>query len=204
MLTIYLTRHGQTEWNVQKRMQGWGNGELTESGIADAKKLAVRLKDTHIDKMYASTSKRAFETAEIVRNGRDIPVIKDDLFREMCFGDWDGQYVDDIKSSYAEELRCFWETPHLFKREGNESFAELQERTKKALQMLVEQNKDGDTILLVTHSLFLRTATAIIKQLPVSDIFTQDPPGNTSLTKIVYDGDTFRIEYEGDMSHVHD
>ena len=202
MLTIYLTRHGQTEWNVQKRMQGWGNGELTESGIADAKKLAVRLQDTHIDKMYASTSKRAYETAEIVRNGRDIPVIKDDLFREMCFGDWDGQYVDDIKSSCAEELRCFWETPHLFKREGNESFAELQERTKKALQMLVEQNKDGDTILLVTHSIFLRTATAIIKQLPVSDIFTQDPPGNTSLTKVVYDGDTFRIGYEGDMSHV--
>ena len=204
MLTIYLTRHGQTEWNVQKRMQGWGNGELTESGIADAKKLAIRLQDTHIDKMYASTSKRAYKTAEIVRNGRDIPLAKDDIFREMCFGDWDGQCVDDVRAACAEELECFWERPHLFKREGNESFMDLRERTKKALQMLVEQNKDGDTILLVTHSLFLRTATAIIKQLPTSDIFTQDPPGNTSLTKVIFDGEKFTIEYEGDMSHALD
>ena len=42
MLTIYLTRHGQTEWNVMHRMQGWGNGELTELGITGAKKLSTR------------------------------------------------------------------------------------------------------------------------------------------------------------------
>lgn len=202
MLTIYLTRHGQTEWNVLQRMQGWGNGELTELGIADAKKLSSRLKDTHLDKIYSSTSKRAYLTAEIIKNGRDIPLTKDDVFREMCFGDWDGQFRNDIIANYPDDFHAFWETPHNFDRSnfGCETFAQLKERVQKALQMIVEQNKEG-TVLVVAHSIFLRMLLAIIKQMPISDIFKQNAPANTSLTKVLYDGQNFIIEYESDMSH---
>ncbi|MFS0784381.1 histidine phosphatase family protein [Bacillus sp. 1P06AnD] len=200
MLTIYLTRHGQTEWNVLHRMQGWGNGELTEKGISDAKNLAVRLKDTHIDRIYASTSKRAYETAEIIDNGRGIPITRDDLFREMYFGDWDGELRDDIIAKYPDDFSCFWETPHLFKSINGEEFTDLLERVKKAIDKIIAENEEG-TVLVVAHSIFLRMAFAYIKQLPISDIFKQDPPGNTSLTKVQYDGETLHIEYEGDMSH---
>ncbi|MGN1401934.1 MAG: histidine phosphatase family protein [Bacillus sp. (in: firmicutes)] len=201
MLTIYFTRHGQTEWNVQQRMQGWGNGELTAKGIADAKSLAVRLKDTHLDRIYASTSKRAYETAEIIAEGRDIPVVKADVFREMSFGDWEGVNRDEVKASCPEDFHAFWETPHLFNRKGSETFADLQERVKSALQMILEENQDGGTVLVVAHSIFLRMATATIKGLPIADIFTQDPPANTSLTKVTFDGNKLAIEFEGDMSH---
>lgn len=200
MLTIYLTRHGQTEWNVQHKMQGWGNGELTELGLADAKNLAVRLHDTPIDKIYASTSKRAYQTAEIIAEGRDIPVIKDDVFREMCFGDWDGKFRDDIMAQYPEDFHTFWEEPQNFKRETCETFSELQNRVKQAMQMIIDQNNDG-TVLVVAHSIFLRMLFATIKHLPISDIFTQKRPENTSLTKVIYDGKTLHIEYESDMSH---
>ncbi|WP_019244145.1 MULTISPECIES: histidine phosphatase family protein [Bacillus] len=200
MLTIYFTRHGQTEWNVEQRLQGWGNGELTELGISDAKNLATRLNDTHIDKIYASTSKRAYLTAEIVENKRNIPIIKDDLFREMHFGSWDGVLRQEVIDKDPEGFDCFWETPHLFNREGHESFYDLQDRVKKALQLILDQNQEG-TVLVVAHSIFLRMMFAIIKNLPVSDIFKQNPPGNTSLTKVIYDGNSLVIEYEGDMSH---
>lgn len=200
MLTIYFTRHGQTEWNVNQRMQGWGNGELTEIGLSDAKNLAVRLHDTPIDKIYASTSKRAYQTAEIIAESRNIPIVKDDVFREMCFGDWDGQYRDDIIAQYPEDFRIFWEEPQNFKRETCETFNDLQNRVKQALQMIIDQNSDG-TILVVAHSIFLRMVFATIKHLPISEIFTQKRPENTSLTKVIYDGNTLKIEYESDMSH---
>lgn len=201
MLTIYFTRHGQTEWNVQQRMQGWGNGELTELGISDAKNLASRLNNTPIDKIYSSTSKRAYETAEIVASKRNIEIIKDDLFREMSFGDWEGVNRDDVIAKCPDDFKAFWETPHLFNRNGCETFADLQERAKQALQMIIDQNKDG-TILVVAHSIFLRMTFAHIKGLPISQIFDgQNPPGNTSLTKVLFDGHKFTIEYEGDMSH---
>ncbi|QQS98635.1 histidine phosphatase family protein [Peribacillus psychrosaccharolyticus] len=63
MLTIYLVRHGQTEWNLTGRMQGWENSDLTPSGIIDALALGKRLKDTPIDCIYTSTSERAAYTA---------------------------------------------------------------------------------------------------------------------------------------------
>ncbi len=201
MLTIYFTRHGQTEWNVQQRMQGWGNGELTESGIADAENLSLRLKDTPIDKIYTSTSKRAYLTAEIVAGEREIPIVRDDLFREMHFGDWEGIHRNDVMTNYPDDYHAFWETPHLFKRESCESFADLRDRTEKALEKILKENESG-TVLVVAHSIFLRMTFAILKELPISDIFTQNPPGNTSLTKVVYDGSKLHIEYESDMSHV--
>jgi len=202
MLTIYFTRHGQTEWNVQQRMQGWGNGELTELGLSDARNLAVRLHHTPIDKIYASTSKRAYQTAEIIAEGRNIQMIKEDVFREMCFGDWDGKYRDDIIEKYPEDFHTFWHEPQNFKRETCETFTDLQNRVKQALQIIINQNSNG-TVLVVAHSIFLRMVFATIKNLPISEIFTQKPPENTSLTKVVYDGSTLKIEYESDMSHAH-
>ncbi|MGM9926110.1 MAG: histidine phosphatase family protein [Bacillus sp. (in: firmicutes)] len=200
MLTIYFTRHGQTVWNVERRMQGWGNGELTELGIRDAKNLAVRLHNTHLDKIYSSTSKRAYETAEIIAEGRNIPVIKSDLFREMGFGPWDGMLRDDVIAQYPDVHACFWETPHLFTLEGSESFLDVQERAKQALDLILAENQGG-TVLVVAHSIFLRVMFATIKNLPIAKVFEQNPPGNTSLTKVVYDGKQLTIEYEGDMSH---
>ncbi|MEH6944544.1 histidine phosphatase family protein [Bacillus sp. JJ722] len=200
MLTIYFTRHGQTEWNVEHRMQGWGNGELTELGRSDAYNLAVRLNNTHLDKIYSSTSKRAYETAEIISNGRNITLIKNDLFREMYFGEWDGMLRDDIITKYPDDHKCFWETPHLFEGKGGETFFDIQNRAKQALQLILDENKEG-TVLVVAHSIFLRVIFATLKNLPIAKVFEQNPPGNTSLTKVVYDGKALTIEYEGDMSH---
>jgi broad specificity phosphatase PhoE len=201
LLTIYLTRHGQTEWNVQKRMQGWGNGELTDQGRQDALALAKRLKDVKIDAVYASSSKRAYETAEIIVGDREIPIIKDDLLREMHFGDWEGRTRDEIEREYPEAFKAFWETPHLFDRGDGEVFSQVQERAKLAFQKIIEQHKEG-TVLVVSHSIFLRVLIAYIRQLPLEKLFTQTPLGHTSLTKVVIKDDLHHIEFEGDTSHL--
>lgn len=107
MLNIYLTRHGQTEWNLEGRMQGWGNGELTEEGINDAIALGKRLKDVPIDVIYSSSSKRAYHTAELIKGSRNIPIKQGDLFREMSFGDWEGRFRNEIEKEYEQEYQSF-------------------------------------------------------------------------------------------------
>ncbi len=203
MLTIYLTRHGQTEWNVIHKMQGWGNGELTAKGIADAKALAQRLSDTPLDKIYASSSKRAFETAKIIENNRGIEIVSNDDLREMNFGDWDGQFTSDVKANFPKEHAIFWETPHLFEGMNGETFLDVQQRAQKVLSAILQDQKEG-TILIVSHSIFLRVLLATIKKLPLSDVFTQINLGHTSLTKVIVDEDILKLEFEGDMTHIKD
>ncbi len=70
---IYLTRHGQTEWNLQKRMQGHKNSDLTSLGKEQAKALGLRMKDVELNAIYTSSLPRAMQTAELIRgkNGKE-------------------------------------------------------------------------------------------------------------------------------------
>ncbi len=201
MLTIYLTRHGLTEWNVNRRMQGWGNGELTEKGVNDAKALGKRLADVPIDKVYSSSSKRAYETAQYIIGDREISLIQIDDLREMNFGDWDGRIREEVEAEYPEDFKIFWETPHLYDRNSGETFEHVRKRAIRALEHIIEENKEG-TVLIVTHSIFLRVLMTYIKDIPLSDVFKATPPGNTSLFKLeVKDGELSLI-FENDMQHV--
>lgn len=201
MLTIYLTRHGLTEWNVNRRMQGWGNGELTEKGVNDAKALGKRLADVPIDKVYSSSSKRAYETAQYIIGDREISLIQMDDLREMNFGDWDGRIREEVEAEYPEDFKIFWETPHLYDRNSGETFEHVRKRAIRALEHIIEENKEG-TVLIVTHSIFLRVLMTYIKDIPLSDVFKATPPGNTSLFKLeVKDGELSLI-FENDMQHV--
>lgn len=58
MLHLYIARHGQTQWNVEKRMQGWLDSDLTELGLYNARALGERLKDIELNQVYISPSKR--------------------------------------------------------------------------------------------------------------------------------------------------
>ena len=201
MLTIYLTRHGLTEWNVNRRMQGWGNGELTEKGIRDAKALGNRLADTTIDKVYSSSSKRAYETAQYIIGDREISLIQMDDLREMNFGDWDGRIREEVEAEYPEDFKTFWEKPHLYDRNSGETFEHVRKRAVQAFERIIEEHKEG-TILIVTHSIFLRVLMTYIKDIPLSDVFKATPPGNTSLAKVEVENGQLNLIFENDMQHV--
>ncbi|RFU70189.1 histidine phosphatase family protein [Bacillus sp. V59.32b] len=201
MLTIYLVRHGQTEWNLEGRLQGWGNGELTKEGINDALALGRRLINVPIDLIYSSSSKRAYQTAELITGSRDIPIIQDDALREMGFGDWEGRIRTEIEKEYEHEYKAFWETPHLYNRNSGELFSHVIDRVVSAFNEIVEKHPSG-TVMVVSHSITLRVLIAYIKKLPLDKLFTQKPGlGNTSLTKIVVKDGHPEIIFEGDMSH---
>ena len=106
-MKIYITRHGQTDWNLDGRMQGSKNSELTEQGREEALNLGNRLKDTKIEYIYTSPLTRAYDTALLVKGDREIPVEINDSLKEMNFGIWEGMYSEDVVKDYADEYYKF-------------------------------------------------------------------------------------------------
>jgi broad specificity phosphatase PhoE len=99
--SILLVRHGDTEWNLARRYQGWSDSPLTEQGVAQAEaigRLLSSLPEARSAELVASPIGRARRTAEIIRHclGRGEPLRFDDRLREISLGSWDGLDRDQI------------------------------------------------------------------------------------------------------------
>ena len=89
-MRIYVIRHGETSWNVQRKLQGHKGADLDEKGVRLAEITAEALKDVPFAVCYTSPLLRARHTAEILLRGRNIPVIEDPRIQEISFGEWEG------------------------------------------------------------------------------------------------------------------
>jgi broad specificity phosphatase PhoE len=198
MIKLYVTRHGETEWNLEKRMQGWKDSPLTQKGVQNARQLGYRLQDIHFNTVYSSPSNRALQTAQTIVGKTEEIRIDDDL-REIGMGDWEGQKQEDIQADYPEAFHSFWNTPHLFESSNGETFEQLQDRVVKFLEKI--QLHQGETVLVVTHTVFIKSLLAYCKGLPISKLW--DPPYiyDTSLTVLEW-SEELTIVLEGDIGHL--
>ncbi|WP_078596557.1 histidine phosphatase family protein [Evansella clarkii] len=200
MLKLYITRHGETVWNTEKRMQGWGDSELTENGVRNAELLRDRLKDTDFAAIYSSPSKRARLTAELIKGERELPVILEDNLKEIHLGEWEGRTVTEIEKTDPDRFHLFWNAPHFYEPQGGESYEELRNRLTAFLKNAEGTHPSGN-VLIVTHSAVIKMLSAIFKELPLEKLW--DPPyiHDTSLTIAEIDGRGCNIIIEGDISH---
>ena len=125
-MEIYIVRHGETVWNKKKLLQGRTDIELSDKGRELARITGENLRDTHFDMVFSSLLKRAYETASLIVGGRDIPIVKNDLIKEMCFGDWEGQNMSELLADGGQDFQYFFKHPELYHPVGNgESFEEI-------------------------------------------------------------------------------
>ncbi len=118
-MTIFLVRHGETEWNRARRYQGWSDSPLTERGIAQAEAIGRRLHtlpEAAVAEIVASPIGRARRTAEIIAGclGRAAPLRFDERLREISLGAWDGLDRREIRSRMGvefEEFEWYFRTP---------------------------------------------------------------------------------------------
>nr|WP_252315094.1 histidine phosphatase family protein [Sinobaca sp. H24] len=103
MLTVYLVRHAQTEWNAQGIVQGWKDSPLTKDGAEKAELLGRRLKEIPLDAVYASPTERAVKTAEIVSGLPAASIRKDEGLMELNYGSWDGRRAADIQKKKKQK-----------------------------------------------------------------------------------------------------
>ncbi|EEH96734.1 MULTISPECIES: histidine phosphatase family protein [Clostridium] len=201
MTKLYLTRHGETEWNEKGIMQGWGDSPLTELGIKQAEWLRDRIKDTHIDVIYASPIGRAFNTAKIVKGDRNIPLSTHDGLKEIRIGGWEGLNQEEMKSLSEENYYNFWNVPSKYIPTGDgESFYEVKERAFKSINEILEKEK-GKNILIVTHTITLKSYLCELEKRDIDTLW--DPPfiKQTSLTEINFTEDGYEMPLVACMKH---
>lgn len=201
MTKLYLTRHGETEWNEKGIMQGWGDSPLTELGENQAKWLRERMKDIHIDVIYSSPIGRAANTAKIVRGDKDIPLIYHDGLKEIRIGSWEGLSQEEMKSISEENYFNFWNVPSKYIPIGDgESFYQVRDRAFKSINEILEKEK-GKTILIVTHTITLKAYLTALEKRDIDTLW--DPPfiKQTSLTEINFTEEGYEIPLIACMEH---
>lgn len=195
---IYLTRHGQTLWNIEKRLQGRGNSPLTEQGIERAKELRDRIKYIHIDIIYSSPIERALTTANIIKGDKSIEVITDDGLMEMCFGDYEGKITDEVmKENPNWDISLIMKGNTELTAPNGENLAEVRDRVARTMNKIIEANR-GKTILIVAHGITLKAIMYYFKDEEVNS----EVMGQATLTKVNVDkNNKFHIEFKNDNSH---
>ena len=148
---IYLLRHGQTDWNLIRKLQGITDIPLNDTGRQMAIDAREKYKDLTFSCCYCSPLERAYETATIFLEDRGIPIIKDDRFKEMCFGPFEGE--QNITDDPNHPLYLLFHKPEEFvPTEGVESFEELFQRTLEGVEE-IKKNHDleKENVLIVGH-----------------------------------------------------
>lgn len=199
MKEIYLTRHGSTVWNLEKRLQGSGDSELTEGGLNQAKELGKRINDLSINKIYTSPIKRAYRTANIIKGDNNIAVIAYDELREMNFGEYEG-YIEKelLNEGRGKEIQRVFNGELDVRIPGGETLREVYNRVKIILDKIIEE--DNDTILIVAHGITLKAMLCYFQKTLEFPNFIM---GQATLTKILVDDNkNFIIEYMNDDSHL--
>lgn len=145
---LIITRHGKTEWNKQRKIQGHTDTKLHEEGIAETKKSAEKLRSFTIDRIYTSTLIRARQTARILATELNLsaPFHELDTLRERFFGQYEGWDFEKVDKKF------FTNGIDFFKAEidGIESREEFIKRTVNAIDTIINYH-ENETILVVTH-----------------------------------------------------
>ena len=164
MTTIFLVRHGETDWNLERRFQGHADRPLNETGRAQAAALAESLDGEDLTAVYTSPLQRASQTAAIVAARLGLDPRPLEALREIHVGDWEGLTVDEVKERYPEQASMDWRSGW----PGGETYDELGARVLPALLVLANEHPDA-RVLAVTHAGPVRAALASAMGLSYDD-----------------------------------
>lgn len=201
--TIYLIRHGETEYNRMGIVQGSGvDSSLNDVGIAQANAFFQTYQYVPFDKIYTSVLKRSIETAQpFVDLG--IPHEKLSGLNEISWGEKEGKTPNYQQDGDYKELINAWKSgdDHAT-APGGESPAQVAERQRQALKIILE-NSEEDLILIVMHGRAMRILLTQLTGKPLSEVDTFEH-SNVCLYKLVYDYKTELIEVlaTNDTSHL--
>ena len=222
LVRLYITRHGETEYNIEHRAQGWSDSPLTPYGREIAVRLGAGLRDVKFDAIYSSSSGRAADTARIVQDsmGSSLPIHLDDNLKERGLGKLEGRILSggsweqaraaaeaaghkdkldlDILSESYENIMPLGE-PLVNPPYDLEDFDKFKTRLKKALDDICDKAKDGESnVFVVSHGLSI---------LAMMYALTGDKYGigfikNASITLVEYIDGAYYIKKVNDTSYI--
>ncbi|MBI2829777.1 MAG: histidine phosphatase family protein [Chloroflexi bacterium] len=177
MVEVILVRHGETDWNKLRRIQGGDSDTpLNENGTGQARAIALRLKKENIQAVYSSPLQRAMHTAHAIAQEHRLEVQPEPSLKELNVGGLEGVDTGTLRKRLDELLvskghpggqiktrEDIWKS---LEQAGGESLSQLQQRAWAALQRIV-QGHDG-TIVVVTHQFVIQCLICAALGLPVT------------------------------------
>lgn len=198
---LILVRHAEAEGNLKRIFHGWTDSQITERGHIQAKKVAERLKDMHIDVIYSSTLKRTIQTAEYIAKAKGLPIIRTDKLKEINGGDWEGEEWSVLPEKWPKEYDTWENKPHVHRMPNGESMEEMQKRIVKEIKHIINSNK-GKNICIVTHGTAIKALMCFFYKCKLEDMLSIPWHDNTAVTIVDYEDREFKVVLEGDASHL--
>ena len=200
-MQLHLFRHGQTDWNEERRVQGQRESQLTELGIQQAKELSTRIQHLQFDQVYGSSSVRTRQTADHAFADFETQIEFLDCLLEIHLGPWEGHLYDDIAVRDPASFKHFWEQPHLFDVEGAETFYQLQERAVSAVSEILKQYVSRK-VAIVSHGALIKSLLCHFQQRPLSELWAPPKLHNCahSIIELNADGSGHIIQYADQAS----
>lgn len=194
-MQIFLVRHGETNWNKERRIQGRADIPLNEYGIYLAKETAKGLNHITFDRCYTSPLIRAVETANLLVAEKNIPIIVDNRIIEMSFGKFEGLSVIGEKHRAPESFKAFIQAPEKYQApKDGESFEEVKRRTKSFIKELAAKKELADkNILVTTHGAALASILNTIKEEPLAKYWGKGVAKNCAVSTIEVTDGAFKI-----------
>ena len=197
-MQLILVRHGETLWNKEGRVQGTSDVELSETGAAQAQKLAFSLKERPLAAIYASPLKRARQTAEAVNqyHGKDIQ-LRPDLM-EMNQGDFEGQPFRELMNNHKDFLKEWFADPASVTMPNGESLLDVQQRAWQVVEDIIAQSEDA---LIVSHNFTIAAILCKMRGISLSE-FRSTCVDTASQTIVTCENGTITVDRLNDRSHL--
>jgi broad specificity phosphatase PhoE len=188
---LWLVRHGQSQGNLEGKVQGHFDAPLTELGAQQARETGTYFADKPIARTYSSDLMRASRTAELILQGRGLDIRKRPDLREASFGEWEGMSIDRIAADYPAEY-AKWQLDKRWRPEWCEDYEALQDRSRHALQEITEECQTGN-LLIVTHGGFIFSLLDGLDQPP------SDSLANCSISTLVQTPQGLEVQTIGEV-----
>lgn len=166
-MKIYFTRHGLTEYNKERRIQGLLDSPLTLEGKEKAKELGARLKDEGIEIIYSTDQKRAMDSAKIINEALKLDIIPDRRLREVSMLSHEGMTWAESVASDPDREDLIMQRPDLFNEGGIYPYRDALEDAIAFIFELIKTNYEK--VLVMTHGSKLRVITTVLEGIDLKD-----------------------------------
>ena len=189
MLRLHIVRHGQTEWNAIRRVQGQQDSQLNDKGRKQAVQVREALSDIDFKAVFVSPLLRTRQTAEILCQDRSNELLYLDELKEMGLGEWETLMWEDIPNTWQEQHAQYTRKPHLFNMPGAETAQQVMDRGVSAIDHIRDQVPDGD-VLVVSHGVLIKTIILKFARQPLSVLWDEPHLNNCCRSILQFDADS--------------
>ncbi len=196
-MTLLFVRHGQSEGNASRIMQGWLDTPLSDLGRRQAEAVAARLTSAGATRVYASTLRRAWDTAGAIASATGLTLEAADGFREYGYGAAQGLRWEEVQARFGVTVGTFGSG----RIPGEEGHAVFHARITAAFEDLAERHRD-DVAIVVSHGGTIARLVTHVLGAPREGYLSFATPTNTSITAFAWDRERVVLAGLNDACHL--